>query len=490
MDFSVPADSAAAPAAERFLETLAMECPKMATELSGMGQAWLTAPSAQRGVVGLGGELHAVAAIRAGIRKANYAARNVSGRSVHWEVLHAARLTAALPPSTRCAKAAASALPLPPPWLAPPGKDAWGCPEVAAAEFRKRCLSRGKPCVLRQAAHLLLANGTASASELGRWLHLAPNATVKVSFPYKVPNGTSTLNLLQPTAEFMAAENVTLDGAPPWTLKRPGSWHMRLQDAIAWAQRHPTQEIYMNQAMVADLGSAALAQLQSNALAEGLELLQPSLWLASGAVTTGYHSDGPENLLAQLTGAKKVALLRPQEAQRLRYQEVLDVEPLLSLDESGATLGAAQHLERRSTGHSVIDVAQPALPKELLDSYKEAKGMTCDLQAGDVLYIPSRWHHAVFTTPDDSCTALSLNLWYHRKAGSVSSGSRRLPRVIELGTRRVAELVRPSLDRHYAPLEAERKFFNSLGVSFGPPPNRPEPSQRSPKTEFLQRRDA
>ncbi|CAJ1336795.1 unnamed protein product, partial [Effrenium voratum] len=96
--------------------------------------------------------------------------------------------------------------------------------------------------VLRQAAHLLLANGTASASELGRWLHLAPNATVKVSFPYKVPNGTSTLNLLQPTAEFMAAENVTLDGAPPWTLKRPGSWHMRLQDAIAWAQRHPTQD--------------------------------------------------------------------------------------------------------------------------------------------------------------------------------------------------------------------------------------------------------
>ena len=28
----------------------------------------------------------------------------------------------------------------------------------------------------------------------------------------------------------------------------------------------------------------------------------------------------------------------------------MDVEPLLSLDESGATLGAAQHLERRSTG--------------------------------------------------------------------------------------------------------------------------------------------
>ena len=41
---------------------------------------------------------------------------------------------------------------------------------------------------------------------------------------------------------------------------------------------------------------------------------------APGAVTTGYHSDGPENLLAQLTGAKKVALLRPQEAKRLRYQ--------------------------------------------------------------------------------------------------------------------------------------------------------------------------
>lgn len=48
----------------------------------------------------------------------------------------------------------------------------------------------------------------------------------------------------------------------------------------------------MNQAMVADLGSAALAQLQSNALAEGLELLQPSLWLASGAETRRLGAGG------------------------------------------------------------------------------------------------------------------------------------------------------------------------------------------------------
>ena len=29
-------------------------------------------------------------------------------------------------------------------------------------------------------------------------------------------------------------------------------------------------------------------------------------------------------------------------------------------------------------------------------------------------YIPAQWHHAVLTVPDESCIALSLNLWYHR----------------------------------------------------------------------------
>lgn len=63
----------------------------------------------------------------------------------------------------------------------------------------------------------------------------------------------------------------------------PGSWHMRFVDAVAWAQRHPSQEIYMNQAMVADLGSEALNQLKLNMTkSNGLTLVSPSLWMSSG----------------------------------------------------------------------------------------------------------------------------------------------------------------------------------------------------------------
>ena len=42
------------------------------------------------------------------------------------------------------------------------------------------------------------------------------------------------------------------------------------------------EEIYMNQAMVADLGSEALNQLKSVEI-HGLKLVSPSLWLSSGA---------------------------------------------------------------------------------------------------------------------------------------------------------------------------------------------------------------
>lgn len=124
-----------------------------------------------------------------------------------------------------------------------------------------------------------------------------------------------------------------------------GSWHMRFVDAVAWAQRHPVQdhmrfsltfrqsfltnvgsvgnlqgktgwnsanacnvgwenrhdsgsaanserkEIYMNQAMVADLGSDALNQLKIDVPEiSGLKLVSPSLWLSSGKQAALVHA--------------------------------------------------------------------------------------------------------------------------------------------------------------------------------------------------------
>jgi len=50
--------------AKDFLSRLPLNCPALASELSGMGMAWLESPNAKAGVKGLAGDLHAVSAIR------------------------------------------------------------------------------------------------------------------------------------------------------------------------------------------------------------------------------------------------------------------------------------------------------------------------------------------------------------------------------------------------------------------------------------------
>merc|ERR1712226_776679 len=74
-----------------------------------------------------------------------------------------------------------------------------------------------------------------------------------------------------------------------------------------------------------------------------------------------------------------------------------------------------------SSGHSVVDVSDPA-QAALFPSYaKSARGLSCHLTKGDVLYIPAYWHHAVVTIPDENCVGFSLNLWYSKRGATGKS---------------------------------------------------------------------
>lgn len=58
--------------AKDFLSRLPLNCPALASELSGMGMAWLESPNAKAGVKGLAGDLHAVSAIRTSKSKSSH----------------------------------------------------------------------------------------------------------------------------------------------------------------------------------------------------------------------------------------------------------------------------------------------------------------------------------------------------------------------------------------------------------------------------------
>jgi len=173
----------------------------------------------------------------------------------------------------------------------------------------------------------------------------------------------------------------------------------------------------MNQQMVVDLGEKAVGEILTPpwVTASNMTLLSPSLWLASGRVATGYHYDAPDNMLVQLAGEKEVVLLRPPEVKNLYYVEAQDVEAKVELlpNSSVALKGIAQS-NRSSSGHSMIDLTNPAAAKRF-PRYSRASGLTCQIKTGDVLYIPSFWHHAVVTQPDEDCSGFSLNLWYTSK---------------------------------------------------------------------------
>ncbi|CAE7342642.1 unnamed protein product [Symbiodinium sp. CCMP2456] len=313
--------------ASRLLRRFAFDCPAVAEDLSGMGSAWLASPNAASGEAGLAGDLFAVSAIRLGTRAANYAvwsasnasAREAMSRSQHSEVLHAAKVAKSLSPR-QCKKKAFDR-----PSLLSPGKShPWGCPEVAPRDFATRCLrSRGEslPCVLRGAAADLLKKDFPLDRPLEPWLATGGNETVKVSFPYEGLGGVASLNRIEGSSRVLERQGANRsDGAPAWALLRPGNWHMRLADAVAFAERHPSQAIYMNQVMLPDLGAKALQMLRTPAWAKTLKLVQPSLWLTADVALTGFHTDGPENLLAQLSGSKELTLLRPSEKSKLAYE--------------------------------------------------------------------------------------------------------------------------------------------------------------------------
>ena len=90
-----------------------------------------------------------------------------------------------------------------------------------------------------------------------------------------------------------------------------------------------------------------------------------------------------DNFLVQIRGRKKVILFRPQDALNL----------YLTADKS-----------------SVLDIEQPDLAKYPL--FSNALRYECELNPGDVLYIPALWFHNVLSL--DFSVAVNI-FWRHLK---------------------------------------------------------------------------
>lgn len=431
---------------KKILSSLAFDCPALAEKLTGTGQQWLKEPISQKGSAGLGADLPSYADVRAGTQDAMYADwyDGVSSGNAE-EVVHLLpRFSSLVQTHEQAQHLSKPATTIPRSCLAsntssevhehivrPSNQDELGCPKISFKQFDKECRKKRRPCVVEaQGKEFLAPSAKGLKGILNSLVELSGNATVKVCFASKTTDkagAPATFMSIRNTAEFFAAEgnraelqrlNITAPDASelPWTLVQPPCMNMLLRDAVTWARKH-RQEIYIHQHLLVDLGDAATELIRTPGWATkaGLRMTSPSLSLTSGALVTGYTYDASESLVVQVAGAKEVSMLRPAAVKSLQYMKVADAATGSELTAEGTVeVRGLTKASRMDRVHSIIDVASPSIAEEF-PRYAQASSVTCQLGAGDALYVPSYWHHSEVTRPDDKCIGLSIHFEYTSK---------------------------------------------------------------------------
>ncbi len=123
-----------------------------------------------------------------------------------------------------------------------------------------------------------------------------------------------------------------------------------------------------------------------HALIGEADQMHTQFWIGGAGATTPAHFDVADNLLGQVRGTKKVLLWDP------------DQYPLLYVNPTGA------RYERNSNLGSLDTVDYASFPE-----FAKAKAFSCELSAGEMLFIPLGWFHYVRSAN----LTISINHFWH-----------------------------------------------------------------------------
>jgi len=119
-------------------------------------------------------------------------------------------------------------------------------------------------------------------------------------------------------------------------------------------------------------------------LMKDFDIHERNFWFGPGGMVSRGHHDSSENMLAMLSGKKKFKLF-PIQAKKFLYP-----------------------FEERSKSHFIqVDldnVNTTAFPL----AYMAGNGTECFAEAGDILYVPSKWIHQVYSDGRN----VAINFWY------------------------------------------------------------------------------
>lgn len=159
--------------------------------------------------------------------------------------------------------------------------------------------------------------------------------------------------------------------------------------------------------------SSMLAELRVPSFAAALKAEFAGMWLGRGKTRAQLHHDANENLLLMVRGRKKWQLFPPTAGDALHEGYMLEVQQQLT----GTSESAAQ-LERAPVGLSNASLSFFTSPVSLtrqstdIERFPELKtvsemGYECELEKGDMIFVPSWWWHQVDTATESEPTSAS-----------------------------------------------------------------------------------
>lgn len=168
----------------------------------------------------------------------------------------------------------------------------------------------------------------------------------------------------------------------------------------------PELRIYLAQHSLTDLPAALHADLPTPAILTKLgrgDIYASSLWMGRPPTRTPLHRDPNPNLFVQLAGQKIVRLLKPKVGRGVYERAKLKA-------------GGGGRANMRGE-EMMVGAEMKALEEAVWDAKDEhAEGVEAELEAGDGLYIPLGWWHAVRGTG----TGANASVGHHQSSGRLS----------------------------------------------------------------------
>lgn len=207
-------------------------------------------------------------------------------------------------------------------------------------------------------------------------------------------------------------------------LVRPPATTMRFRDFLYLVKSSSTRETFYLEYLALNqyLGKQFLDMIPfpkslhgSNDGRDGVSMLEhlvTNLWIGSKPTISPLHYDDYENFLCQIAGYKELILYPPSDLEHLYY--IGRPKGILKYNYPGVFTRDPSSVDKNHfVFGSSVNIDHPDLQR--FPRFSNAKPIRVLLKPGQVLYLPSFWHHEVQSIPgndDDDGLNIAVNFWF------------------------------------------------------------------------------